>query len=197
MNSEEKMQSLQSQIEDVKEHIYETKRNHRNTIQWLEGTLKNRQTELLKLQYPGFLEEGYKELVKGEDFDRLQESHIRTRLKRLCGEELDRERLRKAVDYLRSKGAIDEDDLCYGVVKDCPITAKEFRNLFRQLEDMAGDRIHEIPSSFSMFTAYFEYDGFRFSWHLTVGQGSICDLRSTFDPVDNPFREDLKITIPV
>lgn len=171
-------------------------KKHRASIRVLKEEIAGHKKDLLRLQYPGLSESIYRALGKPQDYERLKPKQMEFEIKRLSGEEVDRDLLRKVLACVKEHGILCAEDIHYKT-KPCAITAKEFSELYRQLEAMIGDRMVEKDGSFSECEAYFEYEGFKFIWNLVVGQGSIATLVA-HDHNDKAwaFNEDLKIEIP-
>jgi hypothetical protein len=102
--------------------------------------------------------------------------------------------IEKVLKAVKKHGNLSDDSIAYGLHDDLEITCDEFMELFNYLEHVYGDSAKDFKNMFLEQGLYFEYDGYKFVWHLIIGQGSICSLIDFYE-FHNDFSEDEKIIL--
>lgn len=103
-----------------------------------------------------------------------------------------RNKLAQIVNHLSNVDYLDDEHIAY-FEKNYPFSRQDYSDVFRYLEQRAGDRIKSGKADiFPEYLAYFNLGGTRFVWRLLIGQGSACQLLRDKNDHDIPYDESLE-----
>jgi len=124
-----------------------------------------------------------------EAFRESVRNHFAEEEKRL---ENGRDKLAQIVDHLSNVDYLDDENIAYNE-KDYPFSRRDYSDVFRYLEQQAGNRIKAGKADiFPEYLAYFNLGGTKFIWRLLIGQGSACQLFRDDNDRNFPYDESLE-----
>lgn len=101
-------------------------------------------------------------------------------------------KLAQVVGHLTTVDFLDDENIAYNE-KDYPFSRQDYSDVFRYLEQQAGNNIKSGKADiFPEYLAYFNLGGTRFIWRLLIGQGSACQLFNDDNDRDFQFDESLE-----